>query len=42
MSAAVLLIISLGPVVHALSWRRPKPARVVYPRTPRRGVKRVS
>jgi len=36
MSAAVLLVTVLLPALLAMSWRRPKPDRIAYPRTSNR------
>ncbi len=42
MSAAVLLVVSLlAPALLLQPWRRPKPARIAYPRRGRDGGTRV-
>lgn len=39
MSALVLLVTVLAPALIAIGWRRPKPARIAYPRTSNRRVR---
>ena len=41
MSAAVLLVSLLAPALLLQPWRRPKPARIAYPRRGRAGGTRV-
>lgn len=34
---AVVMLVTLGTLLLQQPWRRPKPARISYPRTPRAG-----
>lgn len=41
MMALVLVISVLAPAIFLQPWRRPRPARVAYPRRARSGATRV-